>query len=1084
MDSVIAAAIVDGLPLSQVFVMADRDEAHYFQNDLQNLLPDKLVHYFPASYKKPYQLLETENANILQRAEVLSRISEEPGIPQLVVTHPEALFEKVINQKSLVKNTFIIRAGDQLDLPFLLEIFHEYDFERAEFVYEPGQYSVRGGIVDIFSYSYELPFRIELFDDEIESIRIFDPLTQLSVNHLEQASVTPNIQTKLLYEVRQSFFEFLPSNACFWFKDYQLTSEVIGKHFKKSEEIFDEILAVSNYTKVVNSPSDLFLQKKEFIDQLEKRKKIEFGKSATLKDATPISFESQPQTSFNKNFQLFTEELDQFKVEGYQCYLFSDSQVQLNRIRKILDETDPDAAYHEIPIALRAGFIDKHLKIACYTDHQIFDRYHRYYQKKKYSKSKSITLKELRELQVGDYIVHIDYGIGRFSGLEKVNIKGKEQESIRLVYRDNDILYISIHSLHKISKYSGKEGTQPKISKLGTTEWEQKKRKAKKKVKDIAGKLIKLYAKRKLAPGFAFAPDDYMQAELESSFLYTDTPDQASATADVKADMEKPHPMDRLICGDVGFGKTEVAIRAAFKAVANGKQVAILVPTTILAVQHYRTFTERLGKLPCSVDYVNRFRSNKDIKATLAKLASGELDIIIGTHRVVGKDVKFKDLGLLIIDEEQKFGVRVKDKLKEFKLNVDTLTLTATPIPRTLQFSMIGARDLSVIATPPPNRQPVTTELHVYSNELIRDVVSYELSRSGQVFFVHNRINDLEKFANKIMELVPDAKVAYAHGQMDGERLERIMLKFMDGEYDVLVSTNIVESGLDIPNANTIIINRAHMYGLSDLHQMRGRVGRSNRKAYCYLISQPKDTLTPEARKRLSALEEFTDLGSGFKIAMRDLDIRGAGDLLGGEQSGFINDLGFDVYHKVLNEAIQELKDEEFKEIVQIQEGESKEQQQALQQVDTTIETDFEILIPEDYIEDTSERLNRYIAADNLKNEQELKSYRQNLQDRFGPLPEQVQDLLRTVELRWLCEQAHIEKLVLKNDKLKAYFPKSDNAAYYQSELFAQVLDFARQHAKRCKLNDAKSRAMLVVNEVLSIAEAEKIIRKFTSHRT
>ncbi|HNF78918.1 MAG TPA: transcription-repair coupling factor, partial [Cyclobacteriaceae bacterium] len=887
-DAVITASSFKLHPHDYFIVLQDKEEAAYFQNDLQNLLGREIL-LFPMSYKRPYEFLEIENANILMRAEVLNRLAEKTK-PEIIVTYPEALSEKVINKRSLATNTFTVKLKEKLEIPFLEEFLHSYDFEKTDFVYEAGQFSVRGGIIDVFSFAHELPYRIELFGDEVDSIRSFDPGSQLSVDTLTQISIIPNVQTKLMQEERQSLLDFIAPTTRLWFKDFQLTLDVLKKSFEKAEESFDSIVQQSG-AQVVLKPEQLFEVAKTFKSRSESFQRIEFGSRAILNDAIVFDLPSAAQPSFNKNFELLAGNLVEHQAQGYSNFIAADIAKQQDRLKEIFEEIHPEIRFQPLEFALREGFVDQSLKIVCYTDHQIFERFHRYRSKEKFSKSKAITLRELHTLQPGDFVTHIDYGIGKFAGLEKKEVNGHEQESIRLVYRDNDLLYVSIHALHKISKYSGKDGTPPQISKLGSQEWESKKAKVKGKVKDIAKELISLYAKRKTAPGFSFSPDSYLQAELESSFLYEDTPDQARATEDVKRDMQEPHPMDRLICGDVGFGKTEVAIRAAFKATADGKQVAVLVPTTILAMQHHRTFRERLRNLPVRVDYISRFRTEKEIKKIIADVKEGKVDILVGTHRVVSKDIEFKDLGLLIVDEEQKFGVKVKDRLKELKVNVDVLTLTATPIPRTLHFSLMGARDLSIISTPPPNRQPVTTELHTFDEKVIRDAVSYELRRGGQVFFVHNRVSDIDSVANTIYKLVPDAKIGIAHGQMEGDKLERAMMKFIDAEYDVLVSTNIIESGLDIPNANTIIINQAHMFGLSDLHQMRGRVGRSNKKAFCYLLTPPASLLTSDSRKRLAALEEFSDLGDGFKVAMRDLDIRGAGNLLGGEQSGFINDL-------------------------------------------------------------------------------------------------------------------------------------------------------------------------------------------------
>ncbi|MEN7549649.1 transcription-repair coupling factor [Rapidithrix thailandica] len=1073
LDAIVASQVYSFREENQIFILHDKEEAAYFQNDLQNLLPDQEVLFFPTSYKKPYEFLEVENANILQRADTLNMINQQNDRGTIVVTYPEAMTEKVINQKSLVEHTLSAKIGEKIDMEFISELLSEYDFERTDFVYEAGQYAVRGGIIDIFSYANDLPYRLELFDDEIESIRTFDPLTQLSVETKEHVSIIPNVQTKLLKEVRESFLSFIPTQSIIWFKDYDLTLDVLSKSFEKAQADFQEIVKQAGDTQVITDPEELFETKEGFQTLLEKFSKIEFGNRFYLPSGDSIAFESQPQPSFNKNFNLLVENLDQYQAQDYINLISAESLRQLNQLKLIFEEIDPGMNFKEINLGLRAGFIDETSRVVCYTDHQLFERFHRYHAKKKYSKTKALTLKELNTLNIGDYVTHIDYGIGRFGGLEKIDVGGNEQEAVRLIFRDNDLLYISVHSLHKISKYSGQEGKIPNISKLGSPEWEQKKRKVKKKVKDIAKDLINLYAQRKQSQGLAFSPDNYLQAELESSFIYEDTPDQAKATQEVKEDMELPHPMDRLVCGDVGFGKTEVAIRAAFKAVCESKQVAVLVPTTILAMQHHHTFTERLKNFPCTVAYVNRFKSSKEIRETLKETAEGKVDILIGTHRITSKDVNFKDLGLLIVDEEQKFGVSTKEKIKKMKVNVDVLTLTATPIPRTLHFSLMGARDLSIISTPPPNRQPVTTKLHNFSDALVRDAISEELQRGGQVFFVHNRVHDIEKMANNILALVPDARVAYAHGQMEGKRLEKIMGKFIEGEYDILVSTNIIESGLDIPNANTIIINHAHMFGLSDLHQMRGRVGRSNKKAYCYLLTPSLINLTAEARKRLSALEEFSDLGAGFNVAMRDLDIRGAGNLLGAEQSGFISDLGFDMYNKVLTEAVNELKETEFKELFPTQTPDL----QSLR-VECTIETDLEILIPEDYVTNISERLSLYIKADEVKSQGELEKFHKDLIDRFGPLPQPVTDLLESIKLRWLAEKLGMEKLLIKNGKIKAYLLSQNHAEYYQSEAFSKILAYVKSYYRACSLKEAKNKVILTLSDIHSIHDALICLRK------
>lgn len=1072
LDAVLAAAIYGINHQNHLFVLHDKEEAAYFHNDLQNLVGDKEVLFFPTSYKRPYEFEETENANILMRAEILNRINHKASTGELIVTYPEALTEKVINRRSLNKNTFTAKVGEQIDIEFLSELLSTYDFERTDFVYEPGQFAVRGGIIDVFSYAHDLPYRLELFGNEIESIRTFDPNNQLSVDTVKEINIIPNIQTKLVHEERQAFLDFVPNNTKIWYKDYQHTLDIVDKYFGRAKESFDHILEEGGDTQIVLNPEDLFETSKTLATQTKKYINIEFGNRFYFPDSHAFEFETHPQPSFNKDFELLVETTIDNKTKGVSTIITADSVKQLERLTNIFEELEPNLEFLDLNIGLRQGFTDELLKIACYTDHQIFERFHRYKTKDKHSKSRALTLKELRTLRPGDFVTHIDYGIGRFAGLDKQEVGGRMQEAIRLVYRDDDLLYVSIHSLHKISKYSGSEGTAPAISKLGSSEWENKKKKVKRKVADIAKDLIELYAKRKKALGFAYSKDDFMQAELESSFIYEDTPDQAKSTADVKEDMELAHPMDRLVCGDVGFGKTEVAIRAAFKAVNDNKQVAVLVPTTILAMQHFRTFTERLKQFPANVEYINRFRSTKQIKETLSNVAEGRTDILIGTHRIVNKDVQFKDLGLMIIDEEQKFGVTVKERLKKMRVNVDSLTLTATPIPRTLHFSLMGARDLSIISTPPPNRQPVTTELHAFNDVILRDAISFEIRRGGQVFFVHNRINDIESIGNLILKLVPDARIGVAHGQMQGHKLEKAMMRFIEGEYDVLVSTNIIESGLDIPNANTIIINHAHMFGLSDLHQMRGRVGRSNKKAFCYLLSPPTSGLTSEARKRLSTLEEFSELGDGFKVAMRDLDIRGAGNLLGAEQSGFITDLGFEAYHKILDEAVQELKQTTFRDLFEKELSETTK----LLVKDCSIETDLEILIPDNYVNSITERLSLYNKLDNIEDAENLENFINEIKDRFGPIPSSVDELIESVKLRWTAQRLGFEKLILKNGMLKGYFVSQDNEAYYKSEIFGKLLSFVQTEPRRCKMKEHKSRLILTIESISDVKSAKELL--------
>lgn len=1078
LDAIVSSAIHQINHQTHFFVLHDKEEAAYFLDDLQSMMGDKEVLFFPTSYKKPYLLEEVENANILQRTEVLNRINHKGSSGELIVTYPDALTEKVINKKSLDQNTYTIKLAEELDLDFITEFLVNFNFEKTDFVYEAGQFAIRGGIVDIFSFGNELPYRIELFGNEVDSIRTFNPDNQLSVAKMRSVSIVPNVQTQLWKEERQSIFDFLPANTKVWIKDYELTIDVVNRCFELATEDFENILKETSNTQIVLSPENLFVTKEELTGQLEKFPLIEFGHRFQSNADRVFQFNSKPQPSFSKNFELLAENLENHFQQGITNIFISESQQQLDKLNRIFEEINPDLKIHEMIASLRGGFVDEDLKIACYTAHQLFEKFHRYHTKTKYTKSKALTLKELKSLNPGDYVTHIDYGVGRFAGLEKIEIAGNKQEALRIIYKDDDLLYVSVQSLHKISKYSGKEGIPPSISKLGSQEWENKKRATKKRVKDIAKDLILLYAKRKAAPGFAFSRDSFLQAELETSFIYEDTPDQAKATEDVKADMEIAHPMDRLVCGDVGFGKTEVAIRAAFKAVADNKQVAVLVPTTILAMQHFRTFTERLKNFPVSVDYLNRFRTTKETKEIINNANERQLDILIGTHRIINKNIKFKDLGLLIIDEEQKFGVRIKDRLKEMRINVDVLTLTATPIPRTLHFSLMGARDLCVIATPPPNRQPVTTEIHSFNKDIIRDAIAFELKRGGQVFFVHNRIKDIDEIANIVLKLVPDARIGVAHGQMEGKRLEKVMMRFIENEYDILVSTNIIESGLDIPNANTIIINQAHFFGLSDLHQMRGRVGRSNKKAFCYLLVPGTIGLSSEAVKRLKTLEEFSDLGDGFQVAMRDLDIRGAGNLLGEEQSGFINDLGFDAYHKILDEAVKELKETEFKELFV---NELKIDAKKLVN-DCNIETDFEVLIPENYVSNISERLQLYNTLDNIDSQEELHDFIVNTEDRFGKLPKSVRDLIEIVKIRWTAEKIGFEKVTIKNESIKGYFLQNENDEFYKSEIFGHILNYIKEHPKTCSLKETRNRLIFIQNQINSIEKAIDVFDKISTN--
>lgn len=1080
--AVVLASFCRVHPVPMLVIAGDREEAAYFQNDLENLLGEAKALLYPASYRKPYQLDQPDNNLILQRAEILSRINKHPD-HFLVVTYPEAVHERVVTRKSLERNTLEIKAGDKPGIDFLTEFLQENNFERNDFVYEPGQFAIRGGIADVYSFAHELPFRIEFFNDKIESIRTFDPSTQLSEVHMGHVTIIPNIQSGTVYEEHESFFDFLPANTILAAQDLTYTIEAITASLKQVDERFGETVSLEA-EQAVRKVKELFDSAEVFKTAVSKHSIVEFGNKPGFKADAVITYSMRPQPHFNKNFNLLLEDLLVNQQKKYTNILFSESPRQSERLFAIFEDLPrPDAfkgielKFNSLLTALHQGYIDDELKLVCYTDHQVFDRYHRFRLRKNYSKSEAITLKELYSLKPGDFITHIDHGIGRFAGLETLEVNGKPQEAIRLVYRDNDILYISIHSLHRIARYTSKDGAAPSLNKLGSTAWSTLKSKTKKKVKDIAKDLIALYAKRRAQKGFAFTKDTYLQTELEASFMYEDTPDQVKSTRDVKKDMEKDFPMDRLVCGDVGFGKTEIAIRAAFKAVTDGKQVAVLVPTTILALQHFRTFKERLKEFPCTIDYINRFKSSAQQNDTLQRLAAGKIDIIIGTHRLLSKDVKFRDLGLMIIDEEQKFGVSSKEKLKSMRVNVDTLTLTATPIPRTLQFSLMGARDLSVINTPPPNRHPVTTEVHVFNEQLIRDAINYEISRGGQAFFVHNRVQDIHDIAGLIKRLCPDVSVGVGHGQMDGDQLEEVLMKFIEGETDVLVATTIIESGLDISNANTMIINNAHYFGLSDLHQMRGRVGRSNKKAFCYLLAPPLTVLTPEARQRLKAIEEHAELGSGFMVAMRDLDIRGAGNLLGGEQSGFISEIGFEMYHKILDEAIHELKESEFKDLF-------PEETETEFVRDCQIDTDLEMRIPDTYVNNIAERLSLYKDLDEIASEEKLQAFGEQLRDRFGPVPPQVTELMNTIRLRWKAKHLGFEKIVLKNRTLKTYFIQNQESPYFKSPAFSSVLAFVQSNPRLCKMKEEKGKLSLTLLQIDTVQEANRMLERMLEKET
>tara|TARA_R110002051_G_scaffold297266_2_gene363532 strand:+ start:4936 stop:8250 length:3315 start_codon:yes stop_codon:yes gene_type:complete len=1057
-----------------LLIFNDKEEAAYHLNDLEQLIGEKDVLFYPGSYRRPYQIEETDNANVLLRAEVLNRINSRKK-PAVIVTYPDALFEKVVTRKELDKNTLKIKLEDSLSLDFLNEVLFEYKFKRVDFVTEPGEFSVRGGIVDVFSFSNDEPYRLEFFGDEVESIRTFDVETQLSKEKVSKITIIPNVENKFLNETRESFLNYIASNTLLFSSDLDLLFDRLDSFFEKAKEAFSKLSSEIKHAE----PKTLFVDSELFKKELTDFSLITSGNTKSNDNTSILEFHTKPQPSFNKKFNLLIDDLNENHQKEYTNYLFCSSEQQAKRFHDIFEEVGKQVHYKTIVFSLFQGFIDDDLKIACYTDHQIFERYHKFHLKNGYSKKQAITLKELNRLEVGDYVTHMDHGIGKFGGLQKIDVEGKKQEAIKLMYGERDILYVSIHSLHKISKFNGKDGAPPKIYKLGSGAWKKVKDKAKSRVKKIAFDLIKIYAKRRLEKGFQYGPDGYLQNELEASFIYEDTPDQSKATEDIKRDMESERPMDRLICGDVGFGKTEVAIRAAFKAVANGKQVAVLVPTTILAFQHNRTFTERLKDMPVTVDYLNRFRTAKERKETLEKLASGKVDIIIGTHQLVNKNVKFKDLGLLIVDEEQKFGVAVKDKLKSIKENVDVLTLTATPIPRTLQFSLMAARDLSVINTAPPNRYPIQSEVIRFSEETIRDGISYEIQRGGQVFFIHNRIENIKEVAGMIQRLVPDARIGIGHGQMEGKKLEALMLAFINGEFDVLVSTTIVESGLDVTNANTIFINNSNNFGLSDLHQMRGRVGRSNKKAFCYFITPPYDVMTNDARKRIQALEQFTELGSGFNIAMKDLEIRGAGDLLGGEQSGFINDIGFDAYQKILTEAVDELKENEFKDLYEEIEG----YHEKVFVKETQIDADFELLFPDDYINNITERLNLYTELNQVKDEAGLKKFETELVDRFGELPVEAEDLLNSVRIKWIANAMGLEKIVMKQGKMIGYFISEQQSGFYQSAQFNKVLQFVQVFKNICKIKEKQTRnglrLLLVFENITSIDKAYLALQPF-----
>ena len=1071
--NMIAASIWQQSDTNHVFILNDKEEAAYFHNDLEHLTGALDICFFPDSFKRTGHYNELNSSHVMLRTEALTKFSGDRVHKKVLVTYPEALFEKVVNPKTLSGNMISIKVGENLQVDALMEKFVGLGFKREDFVYEPGQFAMRGGILDIYSFGNEYPYRIELFGNEVDSIRIFNPETQLSERKLLQVSILPNIETKFDTKEKISLLNYLPENTIIWAKDLNFTIGRIGKMEADLPDSFTlrQIAIDHDEDWLKELTREDFETTEDWTAQIKKRHLIEWYNHSLEKitgdePSVTIQFATEEQPVFNRQFDMLIADLQRRSTQQYTPYIFAENPKQLERLRSIFEDLNAQINFVPLPTAISKGFIDHDKKVLCYTDHQIFQRYHKYKVKQAYTKGKALTMRALRELQPGDYVTHIDHGVGVYSGLQKIDVNGNMQEAIRIIYRDNDVLYVNINSLHKISKYTGKEGTQPKVNKLGSDAWEKLKNKTKKQVKDIASDLIKLYAKRKASQGFQHSPDSYLQTELEASFFYEDTPDQSKATVDVKRDMEAPSPMDRLVCGDVGFGKTEIAIRAAFKTVGDSKQAAILVPTTILAFQHYQTFKERLRDFPCTVDYVNRFKSAKEKKETLKKLEEGKIDIIIGTHAILGKDVKFKDLGLLIIDEEQKFGVAAKEKLRQLKSNVDTLTLTATPIPRTLQFSLMSARDLSIINTPPPNRQPVHTEVIVFDEHTIRDAIYFEAERGGQVYFIHNRVQSLPEMATLLRNLCPDLEIGIAHGQMEGHKLEEALFDFIDHKYDVLCCTNIVESGVDITNANTIIINNEHQFGLSDLHHLRGRVGRNNKKAFCYLMAPPMSTLPNDSRKRLQTLEQFNELGSGFQIAMRDLDIRGAGNLLGGEQSGFIAEIGFEMYQKILAEAMRELKTSDFKDVF------SEELDRKRDYVsDCTIDTDLEILIPDSYVESITERLSLYTQLDDIEDEEKLKAFAAEMQDRFGPIPSQVEELFTTIRCRTIAKELGFEKLILKNEQMRLYFVSNPDSPYFESDTFNHIMSYIQKHTNNARLKQVGKNFMLLVDRVKSMGD-------------
>jgi transcription-repair coupling factor (superfamily II helicase) len=1060
---------------NHIVVLNDAEEAAYFFNSIESVTEAMDLFYFPSSFKTPHNFNFLNPSHVMLRTEALTKISM-GGNKKIIVTYPEALFEKVILPKTLQKNIIQIKTNDSIDLNAMMQQFIDYGFERTDFVYEPGQFALRGGIFDIYSFGNEKPYRIELFGEEVDSIRLFDPATQLSERKLLQVNIIPNVTTQFEDTEKIPLIEFMNSNTILWIKDWNVIKQ---RGIDQWESLNDFLTHTANNKPIELGDAHIKHTQLDDFDTVEnaeasllKSTIIEWGFQANICKEV-MQFNTQVQPSFNRQFQLLIANLQELEKKGYALFIFAEQAKQLERLHAIFTDLKTEIQFTPVVKNIHEGFIDHDHKIVCYTDHQIFQRYHKYKVKQAYSKSKAITLRTLRDMQPGDYVTHIDHGVGVYSGLQKIDVNGLMQEAVRIIYKDSDILYVNINSLHKISKYTGKEGAPPKINKLGSDAWVKLKDKTKAKVKEIAFDLIKLYAQRKAQAGFAFTPDNYMQYELEASFIYEETVDQAKAIADVKKDMETPSPMDRLVCGDVGFGKTEVAVRAAFKAAIDGKQVALLVPTTILAFQHYKTFVDRLKDFPITVDYLNRFKSAAQKKETIEKVKQGKVDILVGTHGILGKEVVFKDLGLMIIDEEQKFGVGHKEKLKTLRATVDCLTLTATPIPRTLHFSLMGARDLSIINTPPANRQPIHTEVQVFNEDTIREAIYYEAERGGQVFFIHNRVQGLSEMCAIIQRLCPDLSIGFAHGQLEGHQLEEKILDFIEKKYDVLVCTNIVESGVDIANVNTIIINNAHQFGLSDLHQLRGRVGRSNKKAFCYLLAPPISTLPDDSRKRLQTLEQFSELGSGFQIAMRDLDIRGAGNLLGGEQSGFMVEIGFEMYQKILAEAVRELKRSDFKELFQ---EEISKQDDYVQ--DCTIDTDLEIMIPDIYVESIGERLSLYTRLDQSENDEELDLLHTEMVDRFGPMPNSVEDLFTTVKCRRIAIALGFEKMTLKDETVRCFFINRPDAPYFESDTFKQLLLFAQTSMNTAHFKQAGKNFILIIKDIKGMSECYRLLNK------